>query len=291
MKSICIKTNNKNTITFLLNSLKSINMDSIVFSIKQFKNYQNIIIHYIGTEISLFYTNVSNILTNCILAMYEGNIVSHIINLNYFYFDDFEKRNIYNDCINCLGNENTMEYIHRRDLVFNSLITYIKNNHSLLLSGFVNFRLSEYNKYLDNVVDIAVNKYILEKEYREFISLLKLYVESKDSNMDKVHLIYMNTDTILLDGNKNIVDLSKNVFNAKYLSDISFSSNDYVLNTILELIPKEIDIHLITPKDEFIESLHSIFGHRVHFCTDCDICTTYRLISKELTFLKNEKRV
>lgn len=286
MKSICIKTNNRTIIEYLLNNLKLINMDNITFTTKPFKIYENVIIHYTGLDISSFYDKVSNILTSCIINMYEKDIISHIINLNYFYFDDIEKKDICNDCINSLESTTSLEYINKRDLIFNSLHEHIQNRHSIFLSGFVNFRLSSYIKYLDSIVDIAVNKYVLEKEYREFIHLLKLYIESKDSNINMVHLIYMDNDSILLDNNKNIIDLLKNGFNTKYLSDITFSSNDYVLNTLLDLIPKEINIHLISPKDDFIESLHSIFGYRVHFCTDCNICKTYKLINNELSFLR-----
>ena len=153
----------------------------------------------------------------------------------------------------------------------------------MILSGFVNFRLQDYMKSIDSAVDIAVNKFILEKEYKEFIELLKLYIKSKEPNISSIHLIYMNEDSILLDENKNILAISQDVFNAKYLSDISFSSNDYILNTLLDLIPKEINIHLIQEDDEFIKTLKLIFENRIHICNDCDICKTYRLINKEIS--------
>ena len=115
----------------------------------------------------------------------------------------------------------------------------------MILSGFVNFRLPEYIKFIDSLVDTSVNKFVLEKEYNEFIELLRLYINSKNPNCKYVHLIYMNEDSILLDENKNLITVSQDAFNAKYLSDISFSSNDYVLNTLLDLIPKKIYLHLI----------------------------------------------
>ena len=35
---------------------------------------------------------------------------------------------------------------------------------------------------------LAVNKYIIEKEYNEFISLLRMYINSKKSNIKKLFL-------------------------------------------------------------------------------------------------------
>lgn len=149
----------------------------------------------------------------------------------------------------------------------------------MILEGFVNFRLENYYNTLEEIVDYGVNQYIVEKEYNEFINLLKLYIESKESQTSIVHLVYTNGESILLNQNKNIISLEDNIFNAKYLSDISFSSNDYALNALLTLLPKKIEIHLISYEDEFITTLKLIFGTRISICTDCNICRTYRVLN------------
>ena len=89
----------------------------------------------------------------------------------------------------------------------------------------------------------------------------------------------MNSESIILDENQNIVSVTNNAFNAKYLSDITFSSNDYALNTLLSLLPKRLDIHIIDKEDEFIETLKLIFENRVNICKDCNICKTYKMIN------------
>ena len=124
---------------------------------------------------------------------------------------------------------------------------------------------------------MKLNKFIIEREYLEFISLLKLYINSQDSNFNIVHLIYTNTSSILLDENKNIINIDEEIFNAKYLSDITFSSNDYILNTLLTLLPKKIYIHLIDSEiNEFINTLQLVFENKVEICTDCSICKLYK---------------
>ena len=68
---------------------------------------------------------------------------------------------------------------------------------------------------------------------------------------------------------------------AKYLSDISFSSNDYMLNSLLTLLPRKIYIHLIDNCiDEFINTLNLIFEKRISICTNCNICNFYKNIKK-----------
>lgn len=154
---------------------------------------------------------------------------------------------------------------------------YLTNNKKIFLNGFINFRLNSYIEILNNVVDEAVNSFIIEKEYKEFVSLLKIYISSQNSKTNTIHVIYSNNFTILLDENKNVIENSKDMFNAKFLSDITFSANDYTLNTLLELLPKHIYIHLIDNTiDEFIKTLSLIFEKRVLVCTDCNICSLYK---------------
>ena len=164
-------------------------------------------------------------------------------------------------------------------LLYNVFYNFLLDNKSLYLQGFTNFRLKSYFKVLDDIVAEAVNCFVVEKEYLEFVSLLKLYINSQDSSCNLVHLIYTSNEeeSILLDENKEIINISHDNLNAKYLSDISFSSNDYTLNTLLTLLPKEIYIHLIDDYiDDFINTLITIFENRVHLCTDCNICNLYR---------------
>lgn len=79
--------------------------------------------------------------------------------------------------------------------------------------------------------------------------------------------------------NKHVISVDDIIFDAKYLSDISFSSNDYALNALLTLLPKKIEIHLIGYEDEFINTLKLVFGKRIYICTDCNICRTYRVLN------------
>lgn len=158
---------------------------------------------------------------------------------------------------------------------------YLINHNKIYLTGFINFRLTKYIDVLGNVVDDAVNSFIIEKEYKEFVSLLKVYINSQNSKTGIVHIIYSSNFTILLDDDKNIIENSNNLLNTKFLSDISFSTNDYTLNTLLELLPKKIYIHVIDNMiDEFIKTLTLIFEKRVLICSECSICTLYKNVTK-----------
>lgn len=277
MKSLCIKTNNSNILDYLLNELKYADIKNICFSKNQFKNYKNIIIHYLSNDNSYFLSKICSLLSFLVIDEIEDTIMKRIIHKNYFYFDSLERENILKNCYNILSDEYYTWFDKKFNAIYQSFYEFISVNKILVLDGFINFRLQKYNSILDEIVSESVNNYIIEKEYMEFISLLKLYVNSQNTNSNIVHLIYKNSDSILLDENKNIILNSEELFNAKYLSDISFSSNDIALNSLLTLLPKKIYIHLIDNNiDEFINTLQLIFENRVSICLNCELCNLYR---------------
>lgn len=282
MKSLCIKTNNSDLIKYLLSNLDSIELDNICFCCKKFKHYKNVIIHYLGNDNELFTNKISSILSLLVIDELEPSLLESIIKNNYFYFDFNERKQILKLCFEITENDFYDAFDKKINSLYNSFYEFILENKSIVLQGFINFRVKDYLKILDNVVNEAVNNYIIEKEYLEFISLLKLYINSQDSGCKLVHIIYNNEESILLDENKEIISISKDILNTKYLSDISFSSNDYTLNTLLTLLPKKIYVHLIDCYvDEFVTTLKAIFEERLTICTDCDICRLYSSTSKK----------
>ena len=282
MKSFCIKTNNSRIISYLLKNFEKIDLDGTYISIRKFKHFNNIIVHYIGNEQLKFYSFLSNIITKTIIDLCEENVICRNINLNYFYFNIQEKKKIL-DNVESLINDN---FSLRYDLINNEVYKKVSASHSIYLQAFIDFNLINYNDFLNAQIDLGVNKFLIDKEYVEFVNILKLYVKSETeyTHTEHLHLIYKDKTSIIIDDNKNIINCNENLKKAKYVSDISFSSNDYALNTLLNLVPKRITIHLIDGyTDEFINTLKLIFQDQVQICEDCDICLLYKANSRSIS--------
>ena len=173
-KSICIKTNNKNISDYLLKQLEYFDLSDIYVSCYDFKIYTNVIIHYLGENVDLFLNEISSLLSYTIIDFYGPKILQNLINTNYFYFSTEDKKEIYNLC---LTNIDFSSSISMFNTISNALLKYFLHNKYLILDGFVNFRLHEYIKELDSIVDMFVNKFIVDREYTEFIELLKAYIQ------------------------------------------------------------------------------------------------------------------
>lgn len=272
-KSICIKTNNKNISNYLLKELEYFDFKDIYVSCYDFKFYTNVIIHYIGKDVSLFLNKISTLLSYTIIDCYEPIVIKNMINLNYFYFSREEKQKIFVLCRDSVDFSNSLSAIN---IISHSFYEYFLENKYVILDGFVAFKLNPYIKELDSIVDMCVNKFIIDREYHDFINLLKTYIQTTPSDSTIVHLIYKNPEPLLLDVDKNVIKFNEDFINKKYLSDISFSSNDYILNLLLTLLPQKLYIHLLSDEDDFITTLKLIFDNRVYICTDCDLCNLYK---------------
>lgn len=237
------------------------------------KDYENI---FFKIKNKKLLNSFSLYFTDLIIYFYEDKLIRNILKKNYFYFTDSELSSILDISNSILKEEDAS---HKKDLIYLSVFDYMKNNDLMNLNGFVQFRLKDYLEILDYLVDLSVNNFIINREYLKFIELLQDYIDSSVSNIDIVHLIYLNNESILLDEEKNVIPVDEHILDAKYLSDISFSSNDYCLNTLLSLLPKKLYIHILNEEDEFITTLKKIFRNRIAVCYDCEICNFYKSTS------------
>ena len=280
MNSLCIKTNNEDILTYLQKEFSEFNMLNISYSQNKFKSYKNIIIHYTGLDNELFYTKLATILSYLVIDYYETDIIKKMLLSNYFYFDNSEFYKILTFCTENLCDINEFSFTNRQLLLFDSFYEYICEHHSIVLSGFINFRLTKYRKLLQDLIDFSVHEHLIEKEYIEFVSLLKMYINSQSPSSQIVHVIFLNHDTFLLDKNLKLINIDKHALSAKYLSDVSFSTNDYILNTLLNILPQKIYLHIISTINnlDFLNTLQLIFENRIELCHDCNICTLYKNI-------------
>ena len=139
---------------------------------------------------------------------------------------------------------------------------------------WINFRLYNYKNFINLILEKTINNYVIKKEYIEYVDLLYEYIHIQPSQTPTLHLIYSEHIKLLLDDSKNIItDTSSSKI---YLSDISFSSNDFIFNSLLSLLAQKLYIHLKNNQsDNFITFLKSIFNDRATLCDNCAICSQY----------------
>ena len=278
MQSLCIKTNNNIIIDYLLTEFNNLHLSNLIITKRNFKYYNNVILHYTEKDYDFFNNLVSIILINTLIKFYEPKTIENFLSKNFMYFSKNEQNRIIEICSNEIPHTSPI-FINKFKSLYNPIFDYIQQNHSILLKGFYNFRLCKYHKILSEIIQIGVNSYLIEREYLEFINILKVYVNSSCPITPLINLVFTKNTILLIDSKGNVINIQQdNFLNAKFLSDITFSKNDYILNYLLNMLPNKIIIHIpdiIVENDEFLETLKLIFTNRVKICRNCGICSSF----------------
>lgn len=272
MISICLKSNNIRSLNYLENCLDQITFPQIYYSQKKFNIYKNLIIHYTGNDLDKFYDIFSNILSKYIIENYEKSFINQQLKFDFFYFSTDEKKMIQTTTIQNLNSK--LNKKQKNSIINNCIKSYFLEHSSCVLDGFINFRLFNYKNFINLILENTINDYILKKEYAEYVNLLYEYISIQEPQSENIHLIYGTDSKLLLDSSKNVITDTTN--SQIYLSDFSFSSNDFILNSLLSLLPKKLYIHLNNiEEDNFINFLKLIFKDRFIICNNCNICKLY----------------
>lgn len=160
MKSVCLKTNNDEIISYVIKRLEN-EFDEIVISTNKFKVYKNIIVHYTGQNERNFLINFSGVLATMIAIFYEERILDKIIDENYCYFEEIEKQIILKICEKII--ELQEENFKYKEEILKGLVYeyFLEGNKYMILDGFINFRVKPYLEVLDYVVDTSVTNFVL----------------------------------------------------------------------------------------------------------------------------------
>lgn len=261
MVSLCFKSLEKKIIVKLEHMLADSYFTDVVYSQRKFSKFYNLIIHYTGSNAHDFYFYISDLLSKFIIENYEDKFIMKQINLDFFYFTREEQNEIF---VNLKSFLNTTKIFNEKKLILQEIFnSYISSTKSCIIDGYINFRLTDYQSFINKYLETTIHDYIIHKEYLEYINILKNYIEEKIPQTNLIHLIYSTDEKSLIDEDNNLITTTSE---KKYLSDISFSENDFILNSILSLMPGKIIIHCDNEQDNFIQFLAAIFGEKCKFC-------------------------
>ena len=167
--------------------------------------------------------------------------------------------------------------MNRKNRVVQKIIECVEEGNSINVKGFLDFRYKELRIDIYRCVEKIIEKYMVEKEYNEFISLLKYFVEVQESKSERIDMFVGDGegDYILKDENDN--DMMETLISelCENKSIVEISKEDLVISGLITLCPKKVVIHC-SGKDkdkELINTIEKVFEGRVEYCTGCKKCS------------------
>ncbi len=214
---------------------------------------------------------IADNIAEIILEDLQCHMVEKIIQDEYFYFAKEERNKILKDAMAIMwgGNPTIRSEAIRsrwRSRVWKRVMEHLEGNNELVLEGFVRFRLKDFIKELGEAVDRAVDDLLIEKEYTEFIKLLRYFVEIQEPKVEEVHVL-MGEDKkyTLLDSGLHIINNDMLEDLAKEITDKEISHDDLLISSLITIAPRRITIHQYEKikNTELLNTISNVFSGKV----------------------------
>jgi putative sporulation protein YtxC len=223
---------------------------------------------------------LSKALTDVIIEYYEPGLLRKITKVNFFYLNERERAAVIENASKLLCDEIVVKpggfyKATRRSRIMRCILDYIEAEKEINIEGFLNFRLNVYINELNDTVERALEVFIAEREYNEFIKLLRYFVEIQECKVDTVHLCQSKDGRYLLfDENRN--RLSNEYFDElrSEILDDTINYDDLLISTLITISPRKITIH---DKENFknrelVQTIMNVFAERITICNSCELC-------------------
>jgi len=218
-----------------------------------------------------FVEQLSSVLAEYMMTAYEGLILNRITKKHYGYLKPGERRDIIGIAQKKLQEKDQNFFdavirIRRRNIVTRRLADFLNQSNHIILEGFVTFRMQEYVKELEEIVDWAVRQYLVEKEYQEFIKLLTYFVQMQKPKFRCVHVIAEN------DSSFSIYDENMERISEQWFSEWSdekhngtIKEEDMLISFLISAAPRQIIVHNTSAinNKELLETIMQVFSGRV----------------------------
>lgn len=130
------------------------------------------------------------------------------------------------------------------DIIGMRIKEYLSENITMDLEGFMRFRLKDFIDDLKGNLKNQTDKIIIEREYNEFIKLLRYFVEVQEPKVTEVH-VYTSEEGkyTILDAQLKPIDFGLMEDMAKELTDDELSQDDLLISSLITIAPGRIFIH------------------------------------------------
>lgn len=220
---------------------------------------------------------LANALAETILHHWEKNHVHWLLKKKYPMKKE-ETEQVLEKVLNYLNqspSEWTNYRINRKTTLINQIVTCLETQPLFDIEGFLRFRAQDYKEEIKKAVDHVVDEHILEKEYIDFIELLKHFVDSQEPRMDTLHV------GISSEGKFNLYNEEGKKVTKQYMDDLSFgtagnefSYEDMLVSALIAVAPRKIVLHIrFDGYKDTLQTIVNVFDGRVSYCSDgCFIC-------------------
>ncbi|WP_297420675.1 putative sporulation protein YtxC [Clostridium sp.] len=217
---------------------------------------------------------VSNILYRIVIDNYRKKEMFEFITDNYFFLKQSEILEVEDEIVKVLKyeentpNEDSIYCLNKINNMIEMIRDCISEKQEINIDGFITFRMKKLRSDIEKIIDKVVERYMVEKEYKEFIKLLKYFVELQESKIEEINIIVEEGNNYIIrdkEGKNLYYDFYNEVINEQ--NKIDLNVEDVLISGLITNAPKNINIYgkeKCTNK-EFLDTIKNVFENRVTF--------------------------
>lgn len=164
----------------------------------------------------------------------------------------------------------------RRGLLIQDLASCMKKETVLNVDGFLRFRTGKYGAELKEILEYASDEYLMDQQYKEFISLLRYFVYIQESKIPVAHIMHKGGhEFLVLNEHMKPIDTEPldTTYKVEFL-DKDYNLEDLIVSTLITIAPERIYIHTREPELAVIKTISQIFEERAEICEYCRMCSS-----------------
>lgn len=207
-------------------------------------------------------------LANVIYYRLSEHWVDYLIKVHYSYFDREEQIPIRVRSLDLFHQGSNEIY----ETILDEITDFLEANQEMNVEGFVRFRLQKYWQSLRDSLDLSVDAFLIEKEYNEFVRLLRYFVELQEPKTGLVQVVLSGENGFqLLDHSGRVLqedELDSMVAEVRH-NDLDFE--DLVISSLITVAPEKIVLH-IDETTSLASTIGRVFEDRAEVCSGCRLC-------------------
>lgn len=228
----------------------------------------------------LFMCTIASAIADLIISRWEKVMLFNIIKNDYASLGKNELQSIYELALERMEkldeDAGQLQLSQRKMRIQIALEEFLFSSDHINVDGFVVFRLKGYLSDLRWVVGQAVDDFLMEREYQDFINLLRFFLQNQEHRLALVHVL------VKPPGHFQLYDTDFRPVEYKYLEgfivDVNHRQIDYedvLISALITLAPGRVILH--SPgvgklTEHTVVTLQAVFDNKVEECAGCRLC-------------------
>ncbi|MCM3173180.1 putative sporulation protein YtxC [Paenibacillus sp. MER 99-2] len=224
----------------------------------------------------------ANGLADFIMLTRERHMVEDMISKACSVMDEHEVEKVNRICMPLLINGDLDQpglRDRRRSTLASGLKRDLEEVHFFHLDGIVNFRMKQYKQELHELVEYALDEFWMDRQYEEFMGLLKYFVFFQEAKVPLIHLVHKGKHEFqVYDAALNLLPVQKDeqvVVEMPGL-ELEMDIEDMIVSTLISISPEKVMLHTSTADMPIINTIRQIFEDKVQLCHHCPECEVLR---------------